>query len=261
MWINLKEIENLKDNEKIEQFENLRLHCLFLEWEFWKSSKLQADFSKQVKEEVNKQNKKNVAFFWQADVKKYYEDIIKDLRKDRDMARANPRLDELNMRRKIINEMAVEKKKENPLLLPSVRKSREKLYPYILTNPWASMTEIKKWTWASQAVIKAAMNELIVDWKLIIEKIDFIKEIVAAHAVLMKWSQLRLIERLQSDEEMKNMTTNELVNIMKTAWAWYSLLVWQTTDKNGWLLKEQDEKLLDEVLWKHLEEVKEENNI
>jgi len=42
--------------------------------------------------------------------------------------------------------MAMEKKRENPLLLSSVRKSRAKLYPFILSNPAATVSEIQEKT-------------------------------------------------------------------------------------------------------------------
>lgn len=263
----LKDLENLSDEEKISNFDVLldytkelqrkHLENLVLRHRMKENNekylKEQEKLLKQeIDEEVKKRVSENTKDFKRRKVKemdkeesrKIYLTTIKDIQKEKwGVYKAKAQI-----RAEIMEELAQAQLKKHPMLnLTSTQwKSRLKIYPKIMAHPEKSTKTIALELWTSSITVEQAKNELIASWEILNNKIDLVKRIVTRAALTTEKAQEVLLKRLTKNPN--SIANKDLISAIKNNAALYSLFVGQATTSYWWIVEQQDQKLLDDIL-------------
>ena len=221
----LKELKNISDEEKIEQFDELLKYTEYL------------------------QDKNAEYMVWKI---RFEREQKKELQRHKDKLRLEKWHELLSVRADTLVEIWEAQKKEHPILaLTSARwASRKKIYPELIKNPEKPNSMIAKETKTSATAVKKARQELLASWEVLNNKIDLVKRIVTRSAMLTETAQEELLKRFKNCPE--SIANKDLISAIKNSSAMYSLFVGQATDSHWWTLEKQDQKLLDDVLWDNL---------
>lgn len=267
----LKDLENISDSEKIDYFDDLldyakKIQEKNAEFLIFKH-RLKKDNEKYLKEqeqllerEIDKKVTAKMRNWKRQRVKeldkewgrKIYLDTVKKV-KDEKWAFEK---EKARYRNQIIQKMAEAQKEKHPMLKLDSRqwKSRTRIYPLIMKNPERTNKSIALELKSSEMTVEQARNELVASWEVLNNKIWFVKQIIKDSAEITQRGQQEMIRRLREDP--KGISNKDLNSIIKNNQASYSLFVWEATDNNwGMKIREEDQKLLDDVLDNQLEEI------
>lgn len=162
--------------------------------------------------------------------------------------------DKITIMREAIKEVANLTRKQNPILWLSQEDwdIRKKLYPMIIKDWWLKNETIARKVNVSNWTVIKARDELTASGDLLNSKIDLVKRIVTRSAITVEKAQEEILKRIADNPD--GIEFKDLLLAIKNNAALYSTMVWQATDTNwGSILKAEDDKLLQEVLWTHLE--------
>lgn len=262
--MNLKTCENLNNKEKLEVFDKLLEFATYLQNQNVNLlvkrqqtlSQYKKDIDSKFETSVTKEVNKRMDKFKGRKLKEMSEEewrkIYLETKKKVDQEKMSLFHEKWDIRNEIINEIAEANKKKYPILnLNSAQwKSREKLYPLIIENPAMPKTTLAQKANTSVKTAENAINELMATSQPLNNKIDLIKRIVTRSALTVeKWQEV-LLKRLM--EEPETIANKDLISAIKNWAALYSLMVWQATDSKWWIIKKEDQDMLDEVLWDNL---------
>ena len=111
------------------------------------------------------------------------------------------------------------------------KKWLSKVAKAVLEKPLATQEELAQMTWLSTGNVSNKMREL----EATAGKDPKIIAITDRDLYNLERMQQRVLEKIESDEEMSKTRLWELAQAMREATARYSLFRWTATDKNGWL--------------------------
>ncbi len=264
----LKDLKGISDEQKIEYFDDLLEYAnelLQKNAEFLiLKHRLKAENAKYLKEQeklLEREIDKKVTAKMQTWKRQKVKELDKEewramylkTQKEISKARWDFENEKAAYRNSIVQEMAEAQKEKHPMLKLSSRqwKSRTKIYPQIMTNPEKTNKSIALDLKTSELTVEQARNELIASWEILNNKIWLVKRIVTRAAMSTEKAQEVLLDRLINAPD--TIANKDLISAIKNNAALYSLFVWAATDSNWWVIKKEDQKILDEVLWNHLE--------
>ena len=100
-----------------------------------------------------------------------------------------------------------------------------------LKNPLATRDKIAKLAWVSQWTTSNVLSELDKTWR----KDDRIVWITDKDLEIVNLWQAEIYRRLWNAEELKNMRTVEISQVIRENTARYNLFRWTATDSQWWL--------------------------
>ena len=258
-------LKDLSDKEKLSKFDEIIDYCEELQEKNINykihNTKILSNYKGEIYEKVRKDNECKIHREATKRLKEWKIPKLKEIsetawrKRYLDLQKLEKELffKKWEIRAEILKDIAEWQKLKHPILnLPESKwKSRQKLYPIIMNNPYKTPKAISLDANTSKKSAENAVNELMASWEIIASKIPLIKRMVTRWALTIEKAQEILLGRLLANPD--SIQNKDLISAIKNSTALYTMFVWQATDKNWWILEKEDQKILDDVLWKHLE--------